>query len=56
METSYVKEVKRNFRGNLLNYISFLEKEKSGSAQSTASLYKVTLGPVSYTHLTLPTN
>lgn len=44
METSYVKEVKRNFRGNLLNYISFLEKEKSGSAQSTASLYKVTLG------------
>ena len=36
METSYVKEVKRNFRGNLLNYISFLEKEKSGSAQSTA--------------------
>lgn len=44
METSYVKEVKRNFRGNLLNYMSFLEKEKSGSAQSTASLYKVTLG------------
>lgn len=44
METSYVKEVKRNFRGNLLNYMSFLEKEKSGSAQSTASLYKVTQG------------
>ncbi len=40
METSYVKEVKRSFRGNLLNYMSFLEKEKSGSAQSTASLYK----------------
>ena len=44
METSYVKEVKRSFRGNLLNYMSFLEKEKSGSAQSTASLYKVTQG------------
>ena len=28
METSYVKEVKRNFRGNLLNYISFLEKRE----------------------------
>lgn len=28
METSYVKEVKRNFRGNLLNYTVFLKKRK----------------------------